>query len=104
MGFRGFVIDIFPINEEHPLRIEFWGDIIESIRIFDENTQKTIKEVNNIIINANTMFLSVEPTQKDVNNEIYNYSCNILSYLDNPKLIINDINKIENSYKKYVTN
>ena len=31
---RGDIIDIFAVNEEHPLRIEFWDDQIESIRFF----------------------------------------------------------------------
>ena len=35
---RGYIIDIFIIEEEHPIRIEFFGDEIESIRYFDENT------------------------------------------------------------------
>ena len=35
LGVRGFVIDVFPIQFEHPLRIEFFGDEIDSIRIFD---------------------------------------------------------------------
>ena len=32
MACRGYVLDIFPINSEHPIRIEFWGNQIESIR------------------------------------------------------------------------
>lgn len=47
---RGYVIDIFPIDEEKPFRLEFFGDEIESIRIFDEVEQKTIKKVESIKI------------------------------------------------------
>ena len=35
---RGFVIDIFVTLEEHPIRVEFFGNVIESIRYFDEST------------------------------------------------------------------
>ena len=31
---RGGIVDVFPPTEEHPLRVEFWGDEIEGIRSF----------------------------------------------------------------------
>ncbi len=43
---RGGIVDFFPYGEEHPIRIEFWGDIIESIRIFSEETQTTIDKIS----------------------------------------------------------
>ena len=49
-GIRGFIIDVFAIGEERPWRIEFFGDEVESIRVFDEENQRTINEVDNIII------------------------------------------------------
>ena len=49
---RGFIIDIYPINEDHPIRIEFFGNTIESIRTFDENTQRKIDDVNSIKIRS----------------------------------------------------
>ena len=39
MAVRGFIVDIYPIEERHPIRIEFDGNVIESIRYFDENNQ-----------------------------------------------------------------
>ena len=50
---RGFVIDIFITLEEHPIRVEFFGNEIESIRYFDESTQMSIKEVNEIKLVTN---------------------------------------------------
>ena len=47
---RGFVIDVFPINEDYPIRIEFFDDEIESIKYFDAITQKSIKEIGEIKI------------------------------------------------------
>lgn len=46
---RGFVLDIFLIEEELPIRIEFFGDDIESIRYFNPETQRTTEEVQEII-------------------------------------------------------
>jgi len=39
---RGDVVDIFPAYSEHPLRIEFWGDEIESLCEFDSFTGSNI--------------------------------------------------------------
>ncbi len=47
---RGFVIDIFPINKDKPIRIEFFDDEVEKIKFFDTITQKTIKEISNVEI------------------------------------------------------
>ena len=58
IGIRGFVIDIFPIEFEHPIRIEYFGDEIDSIRIFDEDTQKTIEEIEEVKILPYTEFLT----------------------------------------------
>lgn len=39
---RGGIIDIYPLSEEKPYRIELWDDIIDSIRIFDEASQRSV--------------------------------------------------------------
>ena len=41
---RGDIIDIFPINEEHPVRIELFDDEVDSVRLFDEDTQRSIDD------------------------------------------------------------
>lgn len=38
---RGWLLDVFPSTSETPLRIEFFGDVIESIRVFDTDTQRS---------------------------------------------------------------
>jgi len=47
---RGGIVDIFPISYEHPVRIEFFGDEIESIREFDVTTQISCNPIKNIQI------------------------------------------------------
>ena len=47
---RGGIVDIFPISYEHPVRIEFFGDEIDSIREFDINSQISLKHIKNIQI------------------------------------------------------
>ena len=45
---RGGILDVFSINYEHPIRIEFFDNEIESIRFFDIATQRTIESVHSV--------------------------------------------------------
>ncbi len=47
---RGGIIDIYPLTEECPYRVELWGDDIDSIRSFDVESQRSIEEVNSVKI------------------------------------------------------
>ncbi len=101
MAIRGYVIDIYPVNLENPIRIEFWGDTIESIRIFDSSTQRTLKEINNIIISSNTEFLCENQIDEDKNQKnLINYTkvTNIEEYLENPILIIDNYTQLITNY------
>lgn len=43
---RGGILDIFPLTEESPIRIELWGDEIDSIRSFDAESQRSIENLD----------------------------------------------------------
>ena len=45
IAIRGGIVDIFPLGQDQPIRIEFWGDEIESIRVYDAQTQRSIKDL-----------------------------------------------------------
>ena len=45
---RGGIVDVFPPTEEHPLRIEFWGDTVEEIRRFAVADQRTLEPVDRV--------------------------------------------------------
>lgn len=54
---RGGILDIFPPTEEFPFRIEFFGDDVDSIRIFDPLTQKSLDKVEKITISPAREFI-----------------------------------------------
>ncbi len=84
---RGFIVDIYIINEEHPIRIEFFGNTIESIRYFDENTQRKINDIDNIVIKP---FKEIDTQNK---SSLYDYTDNgIVVYLNK--------NQIDIAYEK----
>ncbi len=85
---RNFIIDIFPINYNNPIRIEFFGDEIESIRFFDENTQISNKKCNDVLLYS-------------FNDNSSKESINIYSKLNNPMVFFYDFKKIEKSYNSF---
>src|SRR5438552_294343 len=47
---RGGIVDIFPAGETHPLRLEFIGDTIETLRTYDPSTQRSIAPTDQIAV------------------------------------------------------
>jgi len=47
---RGGIVDIFPAGEAHPVRLEFVGDTIESLRTYDPSTQRSLASIDQIAI------------------------------------------------------
>ncbi|WP_224552379.1 transcription-repair coupling factor [Pectobacterium versatile] len=45
---RGALLDLFPMGSEEPYRIDFFDDEIDSLRLFDVDTQRTLNEVQHI--------------------------------------------------------
>ena len=62
---RGDILDIYSVNNDNPIRIEFFGDEIESIRFFDLASQVSIREIDKItILPGNDILLSDEEILK----------------------------------------
>ena len=47
---RGGIVDIWPPNLPHPVRIDLFGDEVESLRLFDPATQRTLRKVSSVEI------------------------------------------------------
>ena len=56
---RGGIVDVFSFSNNEPYRIEFFGDDVESIRIFDLNTQLSAARLDSIIVMSNIRRLSL---------------------------------------------
>ena len=87
MAVRGFIVDIYPIEERHPIRIEFDGNVIESIRYFDENNQLSFGNLNNIKVKA------IEEVATDEVSSLFDYA-------KNPIVVYIDWEQIKASYQK----
>ena len=104
LGVRGYVLDIFPIGEENPVRIEFWGDEIDSIKSFDIESQFTLKDIDCIDIYPYTEFLLSEYHDGIDRKQKYlkNYSDDVSSlweYMDKEMCFYYDYNQIKEGYR-----
>ena len=63
---RGGIIDIYAINYDQPIRIEFFDTEIESIRAFDVHTQRTVQNVSNIRIPLATDVIFTEESIRQI--------------------------------------
>ncbi|MBL4876679.1 MAG: transcription-repair coupling factor [Cohaesibacteraceae bacterium] len=56
---RGGIVDLFASGSEYPVRLDFFGDTLESIRSFDPETQRTVGQLRNIdLVPANEVILN----------------------------------------------
>ena len=115
---RGGQLDVFPINYDLPLRIIFDGDLVNEIKTFDTISQRSISEINNIlIVPANELFqikhsdiLNLSSNNKENldDYELFQYSQNLdqekclLDLTSNPTLHIVDKNLVDNQLKETI--
>lgn len=57
---RGGIIDLYDLTQDNPWRIELWGDEIDSIRSFDPESQRSLENLENIVIFPATEELGAE--------------------------------------------
>ena len=58
---RGDILDVFPVNSENPVRIDFFGDTVERIRPYDYSTGERLEEVRALrLISATDTVISFE--------------------------------------------
>ena len=74
---RGGILDIYPLTEEVPIRVELWGDEIDSIRTFDVESQRSIENLEEITIYPASDFPEEEATR-----------VSFLDYFDEDKTIL----------------
>ena len=95
---RGFIIDIFPIEADHPIRIELFGEEVEAIRVFNEETQLSINEISKIDI------LPIQELNFDEHSSLFEYMHNPFVFFINENQINNGYNKIRKDIEEYCGN
>ncbi len=88
---RGGIIDVFPVSSPEPFRLDFWGDELETIRIYDPIGQKSIRPAEDKIMLMPARELELIQQTSELGD--------IIDYLGNNVLIImDDIAALEDRY------
>jgi transcription-repair coupling factor (superfamily II helicase) len=129
---RGYVLDFFSIQMQAPVRIEFFDDDIESIKVFDPLTQQSKEEIEELsILPFNETLFDFEDIQSVIqvlengeenptkqaaierllnttqDDSFYRYICftsheSILSFATRPHIIMIDTNRINDIYMNMI--
>jgi transcription-repair coupling factor (superfamily II helicase) len=100
---RGGILDIFPYVGDNPIRFEFWGDTVESIREFDVTSQRSIRNLQTASVVASLFQDYSEGSQRpdsadDIETRVslFNYLSNdVLLFFDEPLLIEKEIEELQ---------
>ena len=60
MSRRGGIVDIYPPTSPYPVRIEMFGDVVESLRWFDPRTQRSVEQPQSVVVGPVTELLAPE--------------------------------------------
>lgn len=98
---RGGIVDVYCLTEENPWRIELWGDEIDSIRSFDAQSQRSLENLEEIVIypaaeqqaeKSGLTFLDYFPPEKT------------MVFLDEPNRIVENAKAVEEEFRQSCRN
>ena len=96
---RGGLLDIWPITDEQPVRIEFFGNKVDTLRFFHPASQRSIERIETVYIPPSSEAVYSDKTKTDKNSQVfsefdipylYQSFSSILDYLPSEALIMLD--------------
>ena len=100
---RGGIIDIFPLTEECPVRIELWDEEVDSIRSFDAQSQRSIENLEEIKI-----YPAKEPEAKLGKTSMsfleYFSDQDSIVFLDEPNRLVEKADTVEKEFCESIQN
>ncbi|MCF0222321.1 MAG: transcription-repair coupling factor [Fibrobacter sp.] len=111
---RGCIVDVNCLLYPHPIRIEFFGDEIESIRTFDIFSQRSVEQVNSVLLYPMGEFVVPE---KEIalhggdsaglwwqRSRYEKLECSLLDYLPTAALVFEELSLLSENASKYYLN
>ncbi|MBI4730622.1 MAG: transcription-repair coupling factor [Chloroflexi bacterium] len=111
---RGGLLDIWPQSEPQPVRLDFFGDEIDTIRRFDPASQRTVEKLESILVTPAREFIFSEVSgmsdlfeQPDRISEfhiplLHQFPANLLDYLPQKTLVlVDDLSLLESAVTEF---
>jgi transcription-repair coupling factor (superfamily II helicase) len=97
---RGGIVDIFPAGESQPIRLEFVGDTIESMRRYDAATQRSVESIDQvgIVPLQDVLGVSSATSELDRGAIVFDY----LSLRNDSRIIVSERDEVEAAVVKLV--
>ncbi|HUI89821.1 MAG TPA: transcription-repair coupling factor [Anaerolineales bacterium] len=97
---RGGILDVWPTAEKLPLRLDFFGDEIETIRQFDPASQRTVEKLDSALITPAREFIVIGEHEREFSEFhiplLHQESVSLLNYLPQKALVlIDDLSVVE---------
>ncbi|WP_125587959.1 transcription-repair coupling factor [Companilactobacillus jidongensis] len=87
---RGDIVDIYPLNVDNPVRIEFFGNDVDKIKFFDTETQRSMEELDEIeILPSNDRVITAEQVEAGLKKLQKSYDRQVKSAGDNKEVKTN---------------
>lgn len=101
---RGGILDIYPLTEEYPVRIELWDDEVDSIRSFDAESQRSMENLEEITLYPAAELSPAEHKCRGVSLLDYMEDFRSLVFLDEPNRLIERGETVEKEYRQNYEN
>jgi len=97
---RGGIVDVYPLTEENPIRVELWGDEVDSIRVFDIENQRTIANIDEVILYPACELKGLQESSfLD-----YFIDTNCILFLDEPLRLMNTLVSVYDEFESSMKN
>ena len=103
IAWRGNVVDVFPVAGALPVRLEFEGRRLVSLRSFDLDSQRSIAEIEGVQVSENRYFSGQAGGPLAIGEQPEN-AAYLTTLLGKYRLLVSDFQKIEHEYGKLLDN
>jgi len=96
---RGGIVDIFPAGAPHPVRLEFIGDTIETLRTYDPGTQRSIAPIDQVsIVPLRDVLATANGKEEDRSSTLFEH----LSRAKDPRVILSEPDEVDANARKLI--
>lgn len=104
ISYRGSIVDIFPINGEHPVRIEIEEEKIISMRLFNPDTQKSVEHIQHLLLPPVRFFRDYINNLRYLDDPRRKGMLFLTGLLKNYRMIASDTRKLQEEFSKLMAN